>query len=121
MKDEIFTKAKKSRIRGPGGVGCFLGAALSTVFILGGIGLGLMTVWGESTVNVGIIFIIPLILIALVIPFVMAGRYLSSNEIGGPCPYCGAPLKATDSIVELVCPSCGNEVLLKGMKFFRAE
>jgi len=121
MKDEIFTKAKRARVRGPGGIGCFLTAALSTILILGVFGLGLMAMWGNSTVSIGIIFGIPLILIALVIPFIMAGRYLSSNEIDGPCPYCGAPLKTTDSIVTLVCPSCQNEVLIKGMKFFQAE
>jgi hypothetical protein len=121
MKDERFTKARRARTRGPGGIGCFFSAALSMILIFGVIGLSLIAVGDSSTVSVGIILGVPLILIALVIPFVMAGRYLSSNEINGPCPYCGAALKTTDSIAALVCPSCQKEVLIKGMKFFQAE
>ena len=45
----------------------------------------------------------------------------NQNEIAGPCPYCGADIKTSDTAIRLECPACNRIVVVRDLKLYPAE
>jgi endogenous inhibitor of DNA gyrase (YacG/DUF329 family) len=71
--------------------------------------------------GIGIFFGIPLLLAGLVVPLVMMRHLFTQNEVSGPCPYCGTPIKTSDATIRLDCPACKKTVGVRDMKLYAAE
>lgn len=118
MKDRGATLARRARFKGPGGVGCILTGFLSTLMLFSGLALILPYFWGVGTDSVVVLLGAPLIILAVIIPVVMSALSFS-NEIAGPCPYCGVAIKTADTIAYLNCPACKSLVIVQGKKLLR--
>lgn len=107
MEEEDFVKAKRATGEGLGrgwspGVGQLLVLALSLILLVGGIVAGLVG---------GIIFTVPLVVLALMIPLItLRGGFGGSKAGRRSCPHCGARLDVAEHIVELDCPRCKRHV-----------
>jgi len=71
--------------------------------------------------GIGIFFGIPLLLAGLVVPLIMMRSLFKQNEVTGPCPHCGAPIKTSDATIRLECPACNRAVGVRDGKLFAAE
>ncbi len=71
--------------------------------------------------GVGIFFGIPLLLAGLIVPLFMMRDLFKQNEVTGPCPHCGAPIKTSDATIRLECPACKKTVGVRDMKLYAAE
>jgi len=75
--------------------------------------------------GIGAIIGIPLIIGAVLSPFVIAsfwaaaGRRQASQQVGGLCPYCAKSLVAVGTGFD--CPTCGQRVIHRGGRFLTLE
>ena len=83
-------------------------------------GLVVSLTLGEGT-SIGLIFGIPLILAGLALPLFMMRGEFKQTEVAGECPYCGVPIKTSDATIRLQCPACNGLVVVRDLKFYRAE
>lgn len=77
--------------------------AIGLVLFIAGLVISLTL--GRGT-TIGLIFGIPLLIAGLILPLFMMRDLFHHNEVSGPCPYCGAPIKTSDATIRLNCPSC---------------
>lgn len=77
--------------------------AIGLVLFIAGLVISLTLGQGAT---VGLIFGIPLLIAGLVLPVFMMRDLFHHNEVGGACPFCGAPIKTSDATIRLNCPSC---------------
>lgn len=80
-------------------------------------GLVISLTLGDSG-TIGIFFGIPLLLLGLVVPLILMRDLFKHNEVTGPCPYCGAPIKTSDATIRLDCPACQKAVGIKDGKLY---
>jgi predicted RNA-binding Zn-ribbon protein involved in translation (DUF1610 family) len=92
--------------------------ALGLILFIAGLLISLTL--GEGT-SIGLIFGVPLLIAGLVLPLIMMRDLFSRNDVDGPCPYCGAPIKTSDATIRLECPACQRLVIVKDMKLYQAE
>jgi predicted RNA-binding Zn-ribbon protein involved in translation (DUF1610 family) len=83
-------------------------------------GLVISLTFGQSA-TIGLIFGIPLIIAGLVVPLLMMRGQFNQKEIAGPCPYCGADIKTSDTAIRLECPACNRLVVVRDLKLYPAE
>ena len=89
--------------------------AIGLVLFIGGLVISLTLSEGSI---IGLIFGIPLLLAGLVVPLIMLRDLFKQNEVAGPCPYCGAPIKTSDATIQLECPNCKGVVIVREMKLY---
>ena len=77
--------------------------AIGLILFIAGLVISLTLGQGAT---VGLIFGIPLLIAGLVLPVFMMRDLFQHNEVNGPCPYCGTPIKTSDATIRLNCPSC---------------
>jgi len=92
--------------------------ALGLILFLAGLVISLTLGGGTS---LGLIFGIPLIVAGLVVPLIMMRDQFKTSDVGGPCPYCAAPIKTSDATIRLECPACQQQIVVKDMKLYQAE
>jgi endogenous inhibitor of DNA gyrase (YacG/DUF329 family) len=92
--------------------------ALGLILFIAGLLISLTL--GEGT-SIGLIFGIPLLIAGLILPLIMMRDLFTKNEVAGPCPYCGAPIKTSDATIRLECPACQRLVIVKDMKLYQAN
>ena len=111
MEEDRYVRAAREQRGVEGGgwkpsVAVFLGMAL--LFLL----LILVIVLGVTT-GMGFVFAIPLLLIAIIIPFLIFTGALNPRAIRGLCPYCGARVRTRSHLAEFSCPKCGKQIEVK--------
>ncbi|HYE13820.1 MAG TPA: hypothetical protein VD968_05190 [Pyrinomonadaceae bacterium] len=107
MQEDRFVKAKRAAGGAAAdagwspGVGPILGIALCALLLLGAIILGVTT-------GLGVLFAVPLGLLAIVVALVLlrGGRRAAS----GLCPHCRARIDFPSHLSEFNCPACGGRV-----------
>lgn len=77
--------------------------AIGLVLFIAGLVISLTLGQGAT---IGLIFGIPLLIAGLVLPVFMMRDLFHHNEVNGPCPFCGAPIRTSDATIRLNCPSC---------------
>lgn len=92
--------------------------AIGLVLFIAGLVISLTL--GQGT-TIGLIFGIPLLIAGLVLPVFMMRDLFHHNEIDGPCPYCGAPIKTSDATLRLNCPSCRRVIEVRETTLQRGE
>jgi endogenous inhibitor of DNA gyrase (YacG/DUF329 family) len=83
-------------------------------------GLVISLTFGQSA-TIGLIFGIPLLLAGLFLPVFMMRDLFHRNEVGGACPYCGAPIKTSDATIRLNCPSCKRVIEVREESLHRSD
>src|SRR5947207_14725920 len=79
-------------------------------------GLVISLTLGQGT-NIGLIFVIPLLVAGLIIPIFMMRDLFKTNEIQDPCPNCGATIRTSDSTLQLKCTSCERVINVREGQF----
>ena len=77
--------------------------AIGLILFIAGLVISLTLGQGAT---VGLIFGVPLLIAGLVLPVFMMRDLFQHNEVNGPCPFCGAPIKTSDATIRLNCPAC---------------
>ncbi len=117
MEEEKFVKDRRD-IRGTNeggwkpGVGPLLGVVLSLLLLIASIVLGVTT-------GLGLIFAVPLGLIAIIVGFLFLRGRASPDMIAAACPNCGATVRAPSHISEVACPACGKQVDVRAVGLSR--
>jgi len=83
-------------------------------------GLVVSLTFGQDA-TIGLVFGIPLIIAGLLVPLLMMRGQFKQNEVAGPCPYCGAAIKTSDSAIRLECPVCNRLVAVRDLKLYPVE
>jgi hypothetical protein len=94
--------------------------AIAVGLILFIAGLVISLTLGDGT-SIGLIFGIPLLIAGLVLPLIMMRDLFKRSEISSSCPYCGTPIKTSDSTIRLECPACHRMVVVRDMELHRSE
>ena len=92
--------------------------ALGLILFIAGLIISLTLGEGNS---IGLIFGIPLLVIGLVLPLFMMRDVLKHNEVSGLCPYCSAPIKTSDAMIRLNCPTCNRVIVVRDEKLEAAD
>lgn len=92
--------------------------AIGLVLFIAGLVISLTLGDGFS---IGLFFGIPLIIAGLVVPLIMMRDQFTQNDVAGPCPYCGVPIKTSDATLRLECPACRRVVAVRDMKLYAVE
>jgi predicted RNA-binding Zn-ribbon protein involved in translation (DUF1610 family) len=92
--------------------------AIGLVLFIAGLVISLTLGDGFS---IGLFFGIPLIIAGLVVPLVMMRDQFTQNDVAGPCPYCGVPIKTSDATLRLECPACHRVIAVRDMKLCKVE
>lgn len=108
MREEGFVKERRAQTgTNEGGwkpsMAGLLGLALSVVLLVGSIILGVTT-------GIGLLFAIPLAVLAIGIAVVVLRGRASPESRTLACPACGARVRAASHIAETACPSCGRRI-----------
>jgi len=112
MEEEKFVKDRR-RVTGTNeggwspGMGQLLGLVLSLILLIAAIVLGVTT-------GLGIIFAVPVGVVALAIAFLVLRGRSSPETKGVACPHCGARVPVASHIAEVGCPSCGKQIEVGG-------
>ena len=119
MREDKYTKAARdeapqTRSGWSPSLGQLLGLALSSIIII------LVIVLGFTT-GIGLIFAIPLVLFALIVPLLLFRGPFTPNKIQSLCPYCGSQIKIPDHIPELDCPGCNKHLEVRDRKLYPAR
>jgi len=88
---------------------------IGLVLFIAGLIISLTLADGSS---IALIFGIPLLLAGLVVPLIMLRDQFKQNDVTGPCPYCGAPIKTSDATIRLDCPNCKGLIAVRDMKLY---
>jgi predicted RNA-binding Zn-ribbon protein involved in translation (DUF1610 family) len=91
---------------------------IGLVLFIAGLVISLTLSDGSS---IALIFGIPLLLAGLIVPLIMLRDLFKQNDVAGPCPYCGAPIRTSDATLQLECPNCKGVVLVRDMKLYPAN
>ena len=91
--------------------------ALGLVLFIAGLVISLTL--GEGTI-LGMVFGIPLLLAGVAVPLFMMRDHFKQNDVTGPCPHCGEPIKTSDATIRLECPVCHGLIVVKDMKLYQA-
>jgi predicted RNA-binding Zn-ribbon protein involved in translation (DUF1610 family) len=83
-------------------------------------GLIISLTLGDGSI-IGLLFGVPLIIAGMVLPLIMMRGQFTQNEVAGPCPYCGAAIRTSDSTLRLQCPACHQVVTVRDMKLHTTE
>jgi DNA-directed RNA polymerase subunit RPC12/RpoP len=118
MKEESFVKARREQTgTNEGGwkpgLGQLLGLFIAVLLLLGSVILGVTT-------SLGLIFAIPVAVLAVAIAFLVFKGGAAPRLIRAACPHCGATVRFPSHISETGCPSCGQQVVLRGGRLDRA-
>jgi len=113
--------------RSSGGVGAAAVKGGAAGFGMGWLVAGAMFFVGLllTLTGIGAIIGIPLMLGAVVVPFVLggfwaaAGRRQAAQQVRGLCPYCGEDLIATGTGFD--CPTCAQRVIHRGGHFMTLD
>jgi predicted RNA-binding Zn-ribbon protein involved in translation (DUF1610 family) len=62
-----------------------------------------------------------LFIAGLVVPLLKMRGQFTQNEVSGPCPYCGAGIKTSDTAIRLECPACNGLVAVRDLKLYAVE
>ena len=111
MREDKHTAAKKAvaGVDAGGwkpGMGQLLGLALCLLLVIAAVVLGLTT-------GIGVLFAVPLVALVIVIALVLFRGKKAPRQLAGPCPFCGAPVKAAAHIAELDCPACSRRIEIR--------
>ena len=112
MEEEKFVKDRR-QVTGTNeggwspGMGQLLGLVLSLILLIASIVLGVTT-------GLGIIFAVPVGVVALAIAFLVLRGRSSPGTRGVACPHCGARVQVESHIAEVGCPSCGKQIEVGG-------
>ena len=96
---------------GGAALGCGMSIWISTFMILGGLAL--------SATGIGAIVGIPLILSAILFPFISPFIGARLVRLTGPCPYCGTSV--TGGMVGFNCHACKKRIVVKNNRFIRVD
>lgn len=93
-------------------IASFIGIFLALLFIALAIVLGVTT-------GIGLLFAVPLGLLALVIVLMMfRGKFRNSAAV---CPHCGERINFPSHMAEFNCPTCTGRIIIRDRKLVRYE
>ena len=101
-----------------GAYGFSFAIAIGLILFIGGLVISLT--FGQGA-TIGLVFGIPLIIAGMLVPLLMMRGQLKQNEVAGPCSYCGAGIKTTDTAIRLECPACNRLVGVRDLKLYAVE
>jgi DNA-directed RNA polymerase subunit RPC12/RpoP len=91
--------------------GAVMGMGCSAMFFVCGLLL--------SLTGIGAIIGVPMMLGALVLPFLMPALGLAA--IKSPCPYCRTTVRARSTDPGVTCPGCKKRVVIRDKQFIRVD
>jgi predicted RNA-binding Zn-ribbon protein involved in translation (DUF1610 family) len=83
-------------------------------------GLVISLTFGQGA-TIGLVFGIPMIIAGLLVPLLRMRGQFTQTEVSGPCPYCGAGIKTSDTAIRLECPACNRVVAVRDLKLYAVE
>ena len=118
MKEEAYVKARRAETgTNEGGwkpgIGQLLGLVIALLLLIGSIILGITT-------SLGLLFAIPLGVLALAVAFLIFNGGATPRMIRSACPHCGATVRVPSHISEVGCPACGAQIELREGGLHRA-
>lgn len=69
--------------------------------------------------GVGAFVGVPLIIVALLLPFL--GTLMGLGAVKGECPWCGMPVVGASAAKGIDCPACKKRIVIKDRKFIRID
>lgn len=112
MEEEKFVKDRR-RVTGTNeggwspGMGQLLGLVLSLILLVAAIVLGVTT-------GLGIIFAVPVGVVAVALAFLVLRGRSSPETKGVACPHCGTSVEVASHIAQVGCPKCGRQIEMDG-------